>query len=123
MAEYVCIDGPLEGRRFTWRRPPRAGQALTVALLDVEHAVLEVDYRVQPVAGRSGSGRLEFVGARDAHLERRGPALAARVLRRAEQGGDGDLPGDGRLGRVARLGRLARPLGRAVRRGADLSAR
>lgn len=71
MADYICIDGPLEGRRFRWRKAPRAGEPMTVALLDVDHSVLEVDYRVQPSVGSSEAGRLEFVAARDAHLDRR----------------------------------------------------
>ncbi|GAA2724893.1 hypothetical protein [Cellulomonas aerilata] len=66
MAEYICVDGPLEGRLFRWRKAPRTGEPLTVAVVDVDHAVLEVDYRVTATE-EAGSGRLEFVGARDAH--------------------------------------------------------
>lgn len=80
MADYICIDGPLEGRRFRWRKAPRAGEPMTVALLDVDHSVLEVDYRVQPSAGSAEAGHLEFVAARDAHLDRRrfAPGRGAR---------------------------------------------
>jgi hypothetical protein len=77
VAEYICIDGPLEGRSFRWRKAPRAGEPVTVAVVDVDHAVLEVDYRV-PAAAPLGSGRLEFVAARDAHL-RGTTSILARV--------------------------------------------
>ena len=105
MADYICVDGPLEGRRFRWRKAPRTGEPMTVALLDVDHGVLEVDYRVQPVAGASGSGRLEFVAARDARLGRRWFGLVPD-----RDGGERRTPGS--VGRDARahLGRLKRPL-------------
>jgi hypothetical protein len=91
VADYICVDGPLEGRLFRWRKPPRAGEPVTVALLDVEHAVLAVDYRVRPPAGPTGSGALEFVGAHDADV-RRGRSLltsareAARTVSRLRSG-------------------------------------
>jgi hypothetical protein len=64
MADYVCVDGPLAGRSFRWRRAPRPGRPTTVALVDVDHGVLEVSYRVQQDPEASEPGRLEFVSAR-----------------------------------------------------------
>jgi hypothetical protein len=71
---YQCVDGPLAGRTVTRRRAERAGRVLTVDVVDVEHAVLEVDYRVlDDVRGAgAGPGRLRFVAARDVR-RRRGP--------------------------------------------------
>jgi hypothetical protein len=106
VADYVCIDGPLEGRRFRWRRAPRTGEPMTVALLDVEHGVLEVDYRVQPAGEAADAGRLEFVAARDAHLARRRLGLPGRSGR---SGGRGSTGTSSTL--RSHLGRLRRPFG------------
>ena len=65
MARYICLDGPLEGRAFDWRRPPVTGQSRTVAIVDVGNGVLEVDYRLRKPADEGDAGRLEFVSARD----------------------------------------------------------
>jgi hypothetical protein len=73
VADYICVDGPLEGRLFRWRKPPRTDRLMTVAVLDVEHAVIAVDYRVRPPAEPAGAGRLEFVAVHDAHPERATP--------------------------------------------------
>ncbi|WNB84449.1 hypothetical protein [Cellulomonas sp. ATA003] len=79
MATYLCLDGPLEGRALRWRRLPRRGRPVTVALVDVGHGVLEVEYRVQRPAGRSRPGDLRFVRARDAWHT---PRWRARTRRR-----------------------------------------
>ncbi len=76
MADYICVDGPLEGRRFRWRKPPRTDRPMTVAVLDVDHAVIAVDYRFLPAAEPAGAGRLEFVAARDAHTGKAPPFLS-----------------------------------------------
>ena len=77
MADYVCVDGPLAGRSFSWRRGPRHGRPTTVALVDVDHGVLEVAYRVQQDPAPSEPGRLEFVAARAVrNRPRRGARLA-----------------------------------------------
>jgi hypothetical protein len=68
VADYICVDGPLEGRLFRWRKPPRTDEPMTVAVLDVDHAVIAVDYRVRPPAEPAGAGRLEFVATHDAQL-------------------------------------------------------
>ncbi len=79
MARYLCIDGPLEGRSFTWRRPPSRDRATTVALLDLEHGLLEVAYRVQTPADVSGPGVLTFVGETE-DVRRRSRGRAAVPL-------------------------------------------
>jgi hypothetical protein len=67
------VDGPLAGQTFTWRRLPPTGRPLTVAVVDVEHSVLAVDYRVQAGARGPGcDGDLRFVAARDVRRPRWG---------------------------------------------------
>lgn len=57
MTTLRCVDGPLAGQLVTRRRLPPPGRPVTVGLVDVGHAVLAVDYRVDdgrdraPVAG------------------------------------------------------------------------
>ena len=65
MATYTCLDGPLEGRMLRWRTRRPEGRPVTVALVDVGHGVLEVDYRVVDPADQLRIGRLGFVAARD----------------------------------------------------------
>jgi hypothetical protein len=72
LTTYQCVDGPLAGQTVTRRRVPPLGRPLTVAVVDVEHGVLAVDYRVQH-GGPDGSRRwLRFVAARDVRRSRRG---------------------------------------------------
>lgn len=78
MATFECVDGPLAGRTFTWRRLPPTGRPVTVAVVDVEHSVLAVDYRLQAARGTTG-GDLRFVAARD--VRRRPRGLRALALR------------------------------------------
>ncbi|WP_298456985.1 hypothetical protein [uncultured Cellulomonas sp.] len=78
MSTYVCVDGPLEGRSFRWRRLPRRGRPVKVALVDVGHAVLEVEYEVQRPADSTRPGDLRFVRARDVRHQ---PAWRVRARR------------------------------------------
>ena len=68
MTTYQCVDGPLAGREVTRRLP--ADGVVTVAVLDVEHSLLAVDYRLEDGGSSSSGGRLCFVGARDVRPRR-----------------------------------------------------
>lgn len=72
MTSYRCVDGPLAGQRVTRLRVPPAGRPLTVAVVDVEHGVLALDYRVQHGGPDGSRGWLGFVAARDVRRPRRG---------------------------------------------------
>lgn len=66
-----CVDGPLAGHRVTRRRLPSPGQAVTVGVVDVEHALLAVEYRLDGPPVPDGA-HLRFVGAREVRRRRRG---------------------------------------------------
>ena len=72
MATLECVDGPLAGQRVTWRRLPAPGRSVRVAEVDVEHGVLEVEYRVQDGVPATSGAQLRFVAARDVRRPRRG---------------------------------------------------
>jgi hypothetical protein len=76
---YTCLDGPLEGRVLRWRTRPPVGRPVTVALVDVGHGVLEVDYQVQRPAGQLEVGHLRFVAARAPQRRSGWRAWAARL--------------------------------------------
>ncbi len=71
MPQYVCLDGPLAGHVFDWRETPRAGETVTVAVVDVGQDDLalgppEVDYLVERSAGPREAGRLRSLAHRGA---------------------------------------------------------
>jgi hypothetical protein len=63
---YTCLDGPLEGLMLRWRTRRPVGRPVTVALVDVGHGILEVDYQVLRPAEQLALGHLGFVAAREA---------------------------------------------------------
>lgn len=69
---YQCVDGPLAGQTITRRWLPHPRRPVTVAVVDVEHSVLAVDYRVQDDGPGAVGGYLRFVAARDVRRPRRG---------------------------------------------------
>ncbi len=77
MTTYQCVDGPLAGQTVTWRRVPPPGRPVTVAVVDVEHGMLAVDYRVLDGGPDASRGWLRFVAARDVRRSRRGLARLA----------------------------------------------
>lgn len=70
MPEYTCLDGVLQGHVFSWPASVRAGETVTVGVLDVgpdeigPDGAPEADYVLErlPYGGRPGE--LAFVTAR-----------------------------------------------------------